>query len=156
MALFVCEYNLFAQISKSFDENLNNYVDSLVKAIEPNLIRENRFDCKSHVLSTKFSFKEIPYSRDIAYFYSVVTFGQDSSGKEFRNPEYYGLSFIKQIYSETITGSIKANKDDLFDCYDFEIVQVNGSYFLVFAMSYLKPLDNIKDLKMSWEKAQSQ
>lgn len=132
-------------IETPFEKELVKYVDSIVAASGKNLKKLDRFKegCYSHVKETKFGELETPYSRAKAHSHNV-SFYTDKDGKTNVNPEEFGIESIKKMYSIQIDKILNnpKNIESNFDSYYFTIVNVNKSYFLVFAMGYIDPIDS--------------
>jgi hypothetical protein len=99
--------------------------------------------CYSHVKETKFGEAATPYSRSKAHSHNV-SFYTDKDGKTNVNLEEFGIESIKKMYSIQIDKILNnpKNIESNFDSYYFTIVNVNKSYFLVFAMGYIDPIDS--------------
>ena len=128
-----------------FEKELVKYVDSIVATSGKNLKKLDRFKegCYSHVKETKFGESAAPYSRSKAHSHNV-SFYTDKDGKTNLNPEELGIESIKKMYSIQIDKIVTnpKNIESNFDSYYFTIVNVNKSYFLVFAMGYIDPIDS--------------
>ena len=128
-----------------FEKELVKYVDSIVAASGKNLKKLDRFKegCYSHIKETKFGETVTPYSRFKAHSHNV-SYYTDKDGKTNSNPEEFGIESIKKMYSKQIAKILNnpKNIESNFDSYYFTIVNVNKSYFLVFAMGYIDPIDS--------------
>ena len=128
-----------------FEKELVKYVDSIVTTKGKNLKKLERFKegCYSEVKETKFGEPATPYSRSKAHSHNV-SYYTDKDGKTNINPEELGIESIKKMYSIQINKIINnpKNIEANFDSYYFTIVNINKSYFLVFAMGYIDPIDS--------------
>lgn len=148
--------NVKAQVSQGFQKELSSFVDSVVKSVNPDLEKTEKFDCKSHVLTKRFGYPEAPYSENKAFLYKVTAYGKDSKGTEAKNPEIYGLDVIKNLYLGSVKKCLMENQEEKFDSYDFEVVQIDQSYFLVMALGYKNPIDTKEELEDAFKKAMAQ
>jgi uncharacterized protein YxeA len=128
-----------------FEKELVKYVDSIVTTSRKKIKKLDRFKegCYSHVKETKFGEAATPYSRSKAHSHNV-SFYTDKDGKTNVNLEEFGIESIKKMYSIQIDKILNnpKNIESNFDSYYFTIVNVNKSYFLVFAMGYIDPIDS--------------
>ncbi len=128
-----------------FEKELVKYVDSIVAASGKNLKKLDRFKegCNSHIKETKFGEPATPYSRSKAHSHNV-SYYTDKDGKTNVNPEEFGIESIKKMYSIQIDKILNnpKNIESNFDSYYFTIVNINKSYFLVFALGYIDPIDS--------------
>lgn len=128
-----------------FEKELVKYVDSIVTTSGKNLKKLDQFKggCYSHIKETKFGEPATPYSRTKAHSHNV-SYYTDKDGKTNVNPEEFRIESIKKMYSIQIDKIINnpKNIESNFDSYYFTIVNINKSYFLVFAMGYIDPIDS--------------
>jgi len=99
----------------------------------------------------KFGEADTPYSRAKAHSHNITSYTGDSEGNGNINPEKYGIEFVEKTYASRISKILNdpANAEANYDSYYFTIVTIKGSYYLVFAMGYLDPVDT--DAKMNEE-----
>lgn len=147
---FIFTSNIKAQtkdvlIKTPFEKELVKFVDSIVCVSGNNLKKLDRFNegCYSHVKETKFGEPATPYSRFKAHSHNV-SYYTDKDGTTNVNPEEFGIESIKKMYSIQIDKIVNnpKNIESNFDSYYFTIVNINKSYFLVFAMGYIDPIDS--------------
>ena len=62
------------------------------------------------------------------------------------NPETLPINLAKGECKEAIIRTINKNIQEGYDAYDFEVVEINGSCFLVFAFGYVNPIDTKEEL----------
>ena len=155
LVFLIVKSNTIAQIKNistetPFEKELVKYVDSIVTNSGKNLKKLERYKegCYSHVKETKFGESAAPYSRSKAHSHNV-SFYTDKDGKTNVNPEELGIESIKKMYSIQIDKIVTnpKNIESNFDSYYFTIVNVNKSYFLVFAMGYIDPIDSTERMQ---------
>jgi hypothetical protein len=133
-----------------FEKELAKYVDSIVTTKGKNLKKIDRFNegCYSHVKETKFGETATTYSRTKAHSHNV-SYYNDKDEKTNINPEELGIESIKKMYSIQIDKILNnpKNIESNFDSYYFTIVNVNNSYFLVFALGYFDPIDSTERMQ---------
>ena len=135
-----------AQTSTSFKKEIAKFVDSTFKAEYPNLVKTERFDCKEHVMVNKFGAKESGYDTTKAHFSKIKAWYKDKDLTKTINPETLPIDFVKDECREAIIRTINKNIQEGYDAYDFEVVEINGSCFLVFALGYVNPIDTKEEL----------
>ena len=135
-----------AQTSASFKKEISQFVDSTFKAEYPNLVKTERFDCKEHVMVNKFGAKESGYDTTKAHFSKIKAWYKDKDLTKTINPETLPIDFVKDECREAIIRTINKNIQEGYDAYDFEVVEINGSCFLVFALGYVNPIDTKEEL----------
>ena len=137
----------------AFEKELVKFVDSTVKASGKNLTKLDRFKdgCYTHVKVKKFGEADTPYSRAKAHSHNIFSYTKDSEGNGNINPEKYGIELVEETYASRISKILNnpANAEANYDSYYFTIVTIKGSYYLVFAMGYIDPIDT--DAKMNEE-----
>jgi hypothetical protein len=137
----------------AFEKELIKFVDSTVNASGKNLTKLDRFKdgCYTHVKVKKFGEADTPYSRAKAHSHNITSYTADSEGNGNINPEKYGIEFVEKTYASRISKILNdpANAEANYDSYYFTIVTIKGSYYLVFAMGYIDPVDT--DAKMNEE-----
>ena len=137
----------------AFEKELVKFVDSTVKASGKNLTKLDRFKdgCYTHVKVKKFGEADTPYSRSKAHSHNIFSYTEDSEGNGNINPEKYGIKLVEETYASRISKILNnpANAEANYDSYYFTIVTIKGSYYLVFAMGYIDPIDT--DAKMNEE-----
>jgi hypothetical protein len=137
----------------AFEKELVKFVDSTVNASGKNLTKLDRFKegCYTHVKVKKFGEADTPYSRSKAPSHNIFSYTADSEGNGNINPEKYGIELVETTYASRITKILNdpTNVEANYDSYYFTIVTIKGSYYLVFAMGYLDPVDT--DAKMNEE-----
>ena len=135
-----------AQTSASFKREITKFVDSTLKSTNPNLAKIERFDCKKYVMVKKFGAQENSYDTTKAHFNRITAFYRDAAQKVAINPETLPMDFVKGECKSDIIEAINRNIQDGYDAYDFEVVEINGSCFLVFALGYVNPVDTQEEI----------
>jgi hypothetical protein len=135
-----------AQTSASFKKEITKFVDSTLKATNSNLTKVERFDCKKYVMVKKFGAQENTYDTTKAHFNRITAFYKDDAQKVAINPETLPIDLVKGECKSDILSAINKNIQDGYDAYDFEVVEINGSCFLVFALGYVNPVDTQEEI----------
>jgi hypothetical protein len=140
----------------TFKDELTRFVDSTVNASGKGLKKLDRFEagCYSHVKEKKFGEPVAPYTRSVAHSHNITSY-TDKDGNGNINPEKYGIKLTKEIYESKINKILNDpnNVEANYDSYYFTIVNIKGSYYLVFAMGYLDPVDSDEKLNAEFNKA---
>ncbi len=141
----------------AFEKELIKFVDSTVSASGKNLTKLDRFKegCYTHVKVKKFGEADTPYSRSKAPSHNIFSYTADSEGNGNINPEKYGIELVEKTYASRISKILNdpANIEAGYDSYYFTIVTIKGSYYLVFAMGYLDPVDTDERMNAEFNKS---
>ena len=141
----------------AFEKELIKFVDSTVSASGKNLTKLDRFKegCYTHVKVKKFGEADTPYSRSKAPSHNIFSYTADSEGNGNINPEKYGIELVEKTYAPRISKILNdpANIEAGYDSYYFTIINIKGSYYLVFAMGYLDPVDTDERMNTEFNKA---
>lgn len=141
----------------AFEKELIKFVDSTVSASGKNLTKLDRFKegCYTHVKVKKFGEADTPYSRSKAPSHNIFSYTADSEGNGNINPEKYGIGLVEKTYAPRISKILNdpANIEAGYDSYYFTIINIKGSYYLVFAMGYLDPVDTDERMNAEFNKS---
>jgi hypothetical protein len=141
----------------AFEKELIKFVDSTVSASGKNLTKLDRFKegCYTHVKVKKFGEADTPYSRSKAPSHNIFSYTADSEGNGNINPEKYGIELVEKTYASRISKILNdpANIEAGYDSYYFTIINIKGSYYLVFAMGYLDPVDTDERMNAEFNKS---
>jgi hypothetical protein len=135
-----------AQTSASFKKQITEFADSTIKAANPGLTKTERFDCKQYVMVKKFGAQDGEYDITKAHFNNIIEFCKDEEKKEQYDIEKLPADFVKELCKNEILAKIEKNKNDGYDAYDFEVVEVNGKVFLVLALGFVNPIDTQEEI----------